>query len=188
MVLDLLIIFIVLTLTALGLKDGMMKKGVALIVTLIAIVVAHLTMDDMATAYVDEFDIDRSTAVFYGYFTVFFGLILLQSLIFRLTAHDYRIGGIADRVVGSFLGFVQGLFIVSVVFMMLVPQDIPSRRYRIDSRLYGTIVNIAPQFLDFTLTTVPQTGEEIKQEAGQRINEYTKPEEVVKKPSAPEKK
>ncbi len=188
MIIDLLIIFPVLTLTTLGMKDGMVKKGVALFVTLIAIVVAHLTMDDMATIFVDEFEMERSNAVFYGYFAVFFGLIVLQSLIFRLTAHDYKIGGIADRVIGSFLGFVQGLFIMSVVFMMLLPQNLPSRTYRTDSRLYGTIVNIAPQFLDFTLTTVPETTGELKEGAEKRIDEYTKPQEPPKKPAATEKK
>ena len=188
MIIDIMIIFPVLTLTALGMRDGLTKKGIALFVTLVAVVVAQLTMDDMAGFFVDEFDVERSDAVLYGYFTVFFGLILLQSLIFRLTGHDYKIGGIADRVVGAFFGFVQGLFIMSVVFMMLALQRFPSRPYRVDSRLYSTVVNIAPQFLDFTLTTVPVTTEEIKEKTGQRLNELTKPQGGTPKPAPTEKK
>lgn len=188
MIVDLLIIFPIFTLSILGMKDGMVKKGIALLVTLVAVVLAQLTMDDMATMYVEEFDVERGTAVFYGYFTVFFGLILLQSLIFRLTAHDYKIGGIADRVVGAFFGFVQGVFIVSVVLMMLAIQRIPSRIYRVDSRLYTTIVNIAPQFLDFTLTTVPETSGELKEETGRRLDEYTKPRGGMQRPATTGKK
>lgn len=188
MIIDLMIIFPVIVFTALGMRDGMVKKGIALFVTLTAIVVAQLTMDDMATWYVNEFDVERSSAIYYGYFTVFFGLILLQSLVFRLTAHDYKIGGIADRIVGAFLGFLQGIFIMSVVFMVLALQRIPSRTYRVDSRLYGTVVNIAPQFLDFTLTTVPMTSEELKEKTGQRIDEITKPEGGAKTPVPAKKK
>ncbi len=176
MIVDLFIIFPVITFAALGLRDGMVKKGIALGVTMVALVVAHLVMNEMATFYVEEFGTEQSDAVLYGYFTVFFGLIILQSIIFRLTAHDYKIGGIADRIVGSFFGFLQGLFIMSAIFMLLALQRIPSRPYRVDSRLYSTIANIAPQFLDFTLTTVPVTTEEIKEKTGQRLDDLTKPQ------------
>ena len=188
MIIDIMIIFPIIAFTALGLKDGMVRKGVALGATLAALVIAHLLMDDMAKLYVDEFDVEPSSAVFYGYMTVFFGIILLQSLIFRLTAHDYKIGGIADRIVGSCLGLLQGAFIMSAIFMLLALQRIPSRPYRVDSRLYGTIVNLAPQFLDFALTTVPVTTEEIKAKTGQRLDDLTKPQSGAKKPAPTEKK
>ncbi len=53
---------------------------------------------------------------------------------------------------------------------------------------YSTVVNIAPQFLDFTLTTVPVTTEEIKEKTGQRFDELTKPQSGAKKPAPTEKK
>jgi len=188
MIIDILIIFPILAFTALGLKDGMVRKGIALGVTLAALVIAHLLMNDMATWYGNEFDLEPASAMFYGYFTVFFGLILLQSVVFRLTAHDYKVGGIADRIVGTFLGLLQGAFIMSAIFMILALQRIPSRTYRVDSRLYGTVVNLAPQFLDFTLTTVPVATEEIKAKTGQRLDSLTKPEDGAKKPAPAEKK
>lgn len=187
MIIDLLIIFPILTFTALGLKDGMVRKGIALAATLAALVIAHLLMNDMASWYADEFDLEQGSAVFYGYFTVFFGLILLQSLIFRLTAHDYMVGGIADRIVGTFLGFLQGAFIMSAIFMILAIQRIPTRTYRIDSRLYYSVLNLAPQFLDFALTTVPVTTEEIKTKTGQSLDDLMKPQDI-KKPAPTEKK
>lgn len=188
MIVDLFIIFPIIALTTLGFRDGLAKKGLALLVTLIALVLAHLVLNDMATFFVDEFDADRVDAVQYGFFTVFFGLILLQNLIFRVTAHDYKIGGIADRLVGSFFGFLQGLFIMSAVFMMLALQRIPTRTYRIDSRLYSGVANIAPEFLDFALTTVPVTTQEIKEKTGQRVDELTKPQDETPKTPPNEKK
>lgn len=188
MIVDILIIFPILAFMALGLKDGMVRKGIALGVTLVALIVAHLMMNDMASWFAEEFDMEQGSALFYGYFSIFFGLILLQSLIFRLTAHDYTIGGIADRIVGSFLGFLQGMFIMSAIFMVLALQRIPTRTYRVDSRLYSSIVNLAPQFLDFMLTTVPVSADEIKEKTGQRLDELTKPETGAKKPTPTEKK
>ncbi|MEX1138860.1 MAG: CvpA family protein [Bacteroidota bacterium] len=176
MIIDLMIIFPVITLCVLGFRDGIVKKGIALLVTFIALIVAQLVMNDVAEFYIMEFDLERVDAVIYGFYSVFFGLIFVQSLTYRLTASEYKIGGIADRVVGSGLGLLQGLLIVSVIFMMLSLTGFPSRQYRTDSRLYKAIINIAPQLLDFTLETVPEATRELKGETKERLDEFTKPD------------
>lgn len=185
MIIDLMIIFPVITLCVLGFRDGIVKKGIAVIVTFAGLILAQLLMNDVAEFYVQEFDSDRSDAVIYGFYTVFFGLIFLQSLIYRLTASDYKIGGIADRIIGSMLGLFQGLVIMSVIFMMLALTGFPSRSYRNDSRLYKSVVNIAPSLLDFTLETVPQTTEELKGETKERLDEFTKPDPKKPAPTQP---
>lgn len=188
MVIDLLIIFPVVSLTALGFKDGMVKKGTALLVTFVAMIVAQAVLDDVATFFAGEFDLERPDAVLYGYFAVFFGMIFLQSLIYRLAASDYKIGGIADRTVGAVLGFFQGMLIMSVVFMMLALQQFPSRTYRIDSRLYKPVANLAPQLLDFTLNTVPEAAEEVKDKGKERLDEFGKPNASQAQPAPAQKK
>ena len=184
MIIDLMIIFPVIALCVLGFRDGIVKKGIALVVTFMALVAAQLLMSDMAEFYVSEFDSERADAVVLGFYTVFFGLILLQSLVFRLAAGGYKIGGLADRFVGSSLGLLQGILIMSVVFMMLSLVGFPSRQYRIDSRLYKSVINIAPQLLDFTLEVVPEKTAEIKGETKERLDEFTKPDQ----PRAPQQK
>ncbi len=177
MVIDLLILFPVVALSVLGFRDGLVKKGIALTVTFAAMIVAQLTLDDMARFFVDEFDISPGEAPLYGYFTVFFGMIFIQSLVYRLAGHGYKIGGIADRTVGSVFGILQGLLIMSVVLMMLGLLRFPSRTYRVDSRLYKSVVNIAPQLLDFTMNVVPETTGELQEEAKTRVDEFTKPDQ-----------
>jgi len=176
MIIDLMIIFPVITLCVLGFRDGIVKKGIALLVTFSAMIIAQLLMSDMAEFYVMEFDLERAEAIIYAFYSIFFGLIFLQSLMYRLAASDYKIGGIADRFVGSGLGLLQGLLIMSVIFMMLALTGFPSRQYRNDSRLYKSVVNIAPQLLDFTLEVVPETTEELKLETKERLDEFTKPD------------
>jgi len=177
MIIDLMIIFPIITLCVLGFRDGIVKKGIALVVTFFALVIGQLLMGDMAEFYVSEFDAERGDAVLMGFYTVFFGLIFLQSLVYRLTSGNYKIGGIADRFVGSGLGLLQGMLIMSVVFMMLSLVGFPSRQYRIDSRLYKSVVNIAPKLLDFTLEVVPEKTEEIKGRTQERLDEFTKPDQ-----------
>lgn len=176
MIIDLMIIFPVITLCVLGFRDGIVKKGIALLVTFAAMIIAQLLMNDIAEFYIMEFDIERGDAVIYGFYSIFFGLIFLQSLMYRLTASDYKIGGIADRFIGSGLGLLQGLLIMSVIFMMLSLRGFPSRQYRNDSRLYKPVVNIAPQLLDFTLEQVPEATQELKGETKERLDEFTKPD------------
>lgn len=175
MIVDLMIVFPLIILTALGFKDGLVKKGIALLVTFMAMIVAQTVLDDVATLFAGEFDLERADAVLYGYFAVFFGMIFLQSLIYRLTASGYKIGGIADRMVGASLGFLQGLLIMSVVFMMLALQRFPSRQYRVDSRLYKPVANLAPQLLDFTLNVVPEATMDLKDKSKERLDEFGKP-------------
>lgn len=181
MVVDLMIIFPVIILTTLGFKDGLVKKGVGLLVTFVAMIVAQYVLNDVATMFAQEFDLERADAVVWGYYAVFFGMIFLQSLIYRLTANNYKIGGIADRLVGASLGFLQGILIMSVVFMMLALQRFPSHQYRVDSRLYKSVANLAPQLLDFSLNTVPEVTGEIKDKGQERIDELTKPAPAEKK-------
>lgn len=167
MVIDLLIIFPIVALSILGFRDGLVKKGIALVVTFLAMVVAQLLLDDMARFFVEEFDVTPGEAPIYGYFTVFFGLIFLQSLTYRLAGQGYKIGGIADRAVGSVFGILQGLLIMSVIFMMLGLLRFPSRTYRVDSRLYKTVVNIAPQLLDISMN--------VEEQAKEHLEDLTKP-------------
>ncbi|MBI4418076.1 MAG: CvpA family protein [Ignavibacteriales bacterium] len=192
MIIDLFIIFPVIALCVLGFRDGIVKKGIGVVVTIIALIVAQLMVNDVAEFYVNEFDSDRTDAVILGFYTVFFGLVFLQSLIYRLSGTEYRIGGIADRIIGSILGLFQGLVIMSVIFMMLNLTGFPSRSYRNDSRLYKPVVNIAPQILDFTLEVVPEKTGEIKGQAKERLDEFTKPDKPAPKqketPSQPQKR
>lgn len=176
MIIDLIIIFPVIALCVLGFRDGIVKKGIGLVVTIIGLVVAQLLMHDMAEFYVDEFDTDLPGGTILGFYTVFFGLIFLQSLIYRLSGSEYKIGGIADRIIGSGLGLFQGIIIMSAMFMMLNLTGFPSRQYRNDSRLYKTVVNVAPQMLDFILEVVPEKSGELQEKTKERLDEFTKPD------------
>lgn len=162
--LDLLIVTPIIIFTLLGFRDGIVRKIVGVIMTILALIAAKLFMADTGRIFVEDFGADPVDAPTYGFLFVFFIILLMQSLLYRLLARGYRIGGITDRILGSVIGFVQGVLIVSSFLVPLTLQDFPSQRTRNDSRLYKPVVNIAPRILDAAEAM-----------ASERIEELTKP-------------
>ena len=52
-------------------------------------------------------------APIYGFLVIFLGLFVLQGLVYRIVAKNYKIGGFADRIGGIVLGFIEGVIFVS---------------------------------------------------------------------------
>ncbi len=172
--LDLLLAVPIIVAILVGFRDGLVRKLVAIAATVAALFLAQFLMADAGNALVEAFDVDKSSAPVLGYFSVFFGILILQSLLYRLLAKGYKIGGIADRIIGSVLGFVQASIVVSAILMMLATQGWPSRQARKESRLYRSLVNIAPSLLDTSTTLLP--------EAQERLKELTRPQPVAPAP------
>lgn len=166
--LDLLIVTPVIILSLLGFRDGMVRKLVSVVMMIIAMVVAQTYRADVGKMLGELFGIDVSFAPTMGFLTIFFGIVFVQSLLYRLLTANYKIGGIADRSLGSILGFFQGMLLVSVLLMIFALEDVPSKQAKMDSRLYKSVVNIAPQIMDFASSLIP--------EATQRIDELTRPD------------
>jgi len=146
--LDLLIVTPIIIFTLLGFRDGIVRKIVGVAMTIAALITAKLFMGDAGGVFVEDFGSDPADAPTYGFLFIFFLILLLQSLLYRLLARGYRIGGITDRILGSVIGFAQGILVVSSVLVPLTLQGFPSQRTKHDSRLYKPIVNIAPRILD----------------------------------------
>jgi uncharacterized membrane protein required for colicin V production len=92
-------------------------------------------------------------------------LLLLQAVLYRFVGHNYKIGGIVDRVVGVVLGLGEGLLIISVVILILTMQGPPSRRTLWDSRLYHPVASIAPRVMDY-FSNLVSSGQESLERMG----------------------
>ena len=98
---------------------------------------------------------------------IFFSITLAASLIYKFASGNYKIGGVADKVLGAAFGFIQGALMASTILLMMAFSGSPSRRTVEDSRLYKPLVNLAPQILDL--------GAELGPGAVKNIEELTKP-------------
>lgn len=159
MLLDFLFAFPIIISGLLGFRDGLVRKLVAIAVIVGGMFISQIFMKDVADLLVKHISTDKSTAPLTAYFMIFFTLILLQSLLYRLLAGGYKIGGIADRIIGCALGLFEASLILSVVLVMFSLRGIPERKTVRDSRAYATLISIAPLITDFATNIVPEAQE-----------------------------
>jgi uncharacterized membrane protein required for colicin V production len=162
MIIDLLILFPLLGFGALGYRDASVRKLVAIAVCIIAMFVAQLLMHDVGGLLVRLLHAQPATAPETAYFWIFAMMLLLQAVLYRFVTHNYKIGGIVDRIVGVVLGLAEGLLIISVVIFILTMQGPPSRRTLWDSRLYHPVASVAPRVMDFFSNLLPSAEESIE--------------------------
>jgi len=162
MIIDLLILFPLLGFGALGYRDASVRKLVAIAFCIIAMFVAQLTMHDVGEFMVKLLHVQPAVAPERAFFWVFVMILLLQAILYRFVIHNYKIGGIIDRIVGIVLGLAEGLLIISVIILILTMQGPPSRRTLWDSRLYHPVASVAPRVMDFFSTLLPRAEESIQ--------------------------
>jgi uncharacterized membrane protein required for colicin V production len=143
--------------TALGFRDGIVRKAVAIVVIIAGLILGQLFMRDVGNFFAGNGWVESSSATTDGFLIIFLGLVLIQGLLYRLLTGCYKIGGIADRICGSILGFMEGMLFLSCIFYIFTFSGFPDREMSRDTRLYKPVVNIAPQILDLTSSLNAET-------------------------------
>jgi uncharacterized membrane protein required for colicin V production len=162
-ILDILLGGWLIVATLLGLRDGVVRKAVSAVMTIVALILSQVFMRDAADILVESAGVDPSNAPVLGSLTVFLGLMTIQSLVYRFATGPYKIGGIGDRVAGSIIGLFQGVLFLSGFLFLMAIIGFPSKSFKRDSRIYKSVVNIAPQILDEVMTLGPETLEQLRE-------------------------
>jgi uncharacterized membrane protein required for colicin V production len=163
MLLDLLIAPPMLFFTLFGLRDGFVRKLVAILLMCVGLLVGQLFMNDLAQLFVENELVQAADAPLYAYLSIFLLVAVLQWLLYKFLARNYRIGGFLDRVGGIVFGFMEGAVFLSCLFYIFARTGFPSYDLRRDSMFYKPIVNIAPQILDLTSFIETESADKIKQ-------------------------
>jgi uncharacterized membrane protein required for colicin V production len=150
MILDILIIIPLILYIALGLRDGVVRKLVAIAVLIVGLFLGQILMQPLGQFLAARRIVNPFYAPMYGFLFIFLGLFIVQSFLYRLIAKNYKIGGVADRIGGTVLGFIEGTIFVSSMLVILALSGFPDRETSRDTRFYKAVVNIAPQILDIT--------------------------------------
>lgn len=150
MLLDIMIIIPLILFLSLGLRDGVVRKLVAIAVLIASLFLGQLFMQPFGSFLSSRRIVSPSDGPMYAFMFIFFGLFIVQSLLYRLITKNYKIGGVADRIGGVVLGFIEGSIFVSSMLVILSLSGFPDRETSRDTRLYKPFVNIAPQILDIT--------------------------------------
>ena len=161
-----LIIFIIL-----GLRDGILRKFVACIALIVGLFLGHIYMHNIGDLLIENAGINQSKAPLYGFLIIFFSIMITQGLLYKILTGGYKLKGIADRIGGVVIGFIEGVLFLSSVLFIFALSDIPSLVTARDSKLYRPIVNISPQILDYSSTLSTDTIEKLKDIKSPRIEE-----------------
>ncbi len=148
MLLDILIVVPLILFIALGLRDGVVRKLVAIASLIAGLFVGHMFMQPVGNFLSGRRIVNYSDAPMYGYLFIFLGIFIIQSLLYKIITSSYKIGGVADRIGGTVLGILEGFIFVSSMLFILALSGFPDRDTSRDTRMYKVVVNIAPQILD----------------------------------------
>ena len=162
MLLDMLLGIPVIVTSMLGFRDGIVRKAVAIAAMIIALVVGQLYMRDVGKLLTSAMDVAPADAPMEGFLAIFLVIVFIQGLIYRIAADGYKIGGMADRIGGTALGFAEGVLFISAMLMIFALQGTPSRATARDSRFYKPVVNIAPEIVDFLVNIEPESKDAMK--------------------------
>jgi uncharacterized membrane protein required for colicin V production len=143
--------------TLLGFRDGIVRKLVSIGAIIAALFLGQIYMHEAADFFIENLGISAGNGPTLGFLGIFLVVTLIVSLVYKIASDNFKIGGIADKVLGALLGFVQGALLASSILLIMAFQGMPSRTTARDSRLYRPLVNLAPQILDLGAEIGPGT-------------------------------
>ncbi len=149
----------------LGFRDGSVRKLTSLVMTGVALFVGHIFMRDVGNVFVELLDAGPSSGPMLGFLAIFISIVLVQAIVYKLATDAFKIGGLADRTAGAILGVFQGILFLSAVLYIFSFSGIPSKSTRQYSKIYRSVVNVAPQLLDLFTTVQSASYEDIEQMA-----------------------
>jgi len=151
--LDVVIVFGVAWFTATAFMAGLIRELVTLVATFLAIAVAGLYYDDLATdvlVFINSTDIARAVSFLVLLGSVFF-MGQLAAYFLRRTVSLLMLGW-ADHLAGAVFGFLKGILIVEILLILFVTYP----QLNLDEVIDGSA--LAPFFLEvfpFLLKILP---------------------------------
>ncbi len=176
--LDIIIVLLVTLPTFFGFRKGFLRKLLGIAGIILGFVLAVKFYEPVAGLLSG---VIKENPVFVNVlaFLVIIGIVYGASIwLARFIANMNSGTSLIDKILGTVIGFLQGLLVASVLLYNLSVADIPSRETRESSLLYGTVTKVAPALFDKILEYFPGLQE--------LYREYIMPEK--KEPGAPKQK
>jgi membrane protein required for colicin V production len=185
--LDILIAILVTLPTYFGFRKGFLRKllGIAgIILGFILAIKFYPYISPLLATFIKE----NPTFVNVLSFLIIIGILYGASIwLARFIANINSGTSLVDKVLGTIVGFIQGLIVASVLLYNLSLADLPAQSTRENSMLYSTVYKIAPAIFDKIIEYFPGLQD--------TYNEYLNPKPVQKQeepvktdPTKPEQK
>ncbi|MEO8513857.1 MAG: CvpA family protein [Ignavibacteria bacterium] len=152
---DILIVFIVTLPTWFGFRKGFLRKLLGIAGIIVGFILAIKFYDSVA-AILSKVIKENPVFVNVLSFLIIIGILYGASIwLARFIANMNSGTGLVDKILGTIVGFIQGLLVASVLLYNLSFADLPSKNTRDNSLLYGTIIKIAPAMFDKVIYYFP---------------------------------
>ena len=171
-VIDILIIVAVLIGFILGFKDGFIRKLIGVLGFALAIITAAVFAGKIGTMIEVAFGIEFYLAEIIGGVVLFFGVILVFTLLKRIIHPFDRVNNIINQLVGGAVGIVQILFFLSAVLLILNIFDLPDKSVKKSSAFYENTSQLLPLTIDYLGNYTP--------DSKQIIEDYINEKDTVK--------
>ncbi len=153
--LDIVIVLLVTLPTFFGFRKGFLRKllGIAgIILGFILAVKFYDTLTPLLTKAIKENPVFVNVLSF----LIIIGIVYGASVwLARFIANMNSGTSLVDKILGTAVGFFQGLLVASVLLYNLSFANLPSAETRNSSLLYGTVTKIAPAMFDKILEFFP---------------------------------
>jgi membrane protein required for colicin V production len=168
--LDLLIILILVGSTLLGIKDGFFKKVFGVLGFWAGFILATKYMGLVAGWLKGWLDMGSDAANILGYAVIFTAVVVGVNLGYRWFGQSGNSTlSPKSRIAGGIFGFAEGLVLASLMLLAMSIFNEPDDRTKRDSAFYYSLITIAPDVFDYSLSWTASSKEfvdEIKSQFG----------------------
>jgi len=153
--LDIVIVLLVTLPTFFGFRKGFLRKLLGIAGIILGFILA-VKFYDTLTPLLSKVIKENPVFVNVLSFLIIIGLVYGASIwLARFIANMNSGTSIVDKILGTAVGFLQGLLVASVLLYNLSFANLPSTETRNSSLLYGTVTKIAPAVFDKILEYFP---------------------------------
>lgn len=153
--LDILIVLLITLPTFFGFRKGFLRKLLGIAGIILGFILA-VKFYDSVSVFTSKIVKDNPVFVNVISFLLIIGIVYGASVwLARYIANLNSGTSIIDKILGTIVGFLQGVLVASVLMYNLSFADIPSKSTRDSSLLYGTIIKAAPAIFDKIIEYFP---------------------------------
>jgi len=159
---DALILIGVLVGFILGFKDGFVRKLIGITGFVVAIFCAVYLSGNLGIMIENAFQIEFYLSEIIGGILIFFGIIIIFTIIKRVVHPFDKVNNLINQLVGGMVGVIQILYFLSALFLIMNIFNFPGEESRKASVFYDNTFKIIPITIDYLSTYTPQPKQIIK--------------------------
>lgn len=145
---DYIIIIFVIIGFIFGYKEGFLRKVIGISGLVLGVYLAFRLNDYVWPWFLSFFEGDKYLSQIAAGILIYFVVSITSSILKRIVHPFHRFNFIINRILGGIVGSFQMIIYLSIILVLLINFEIPSRKTANKSRYYKKVVKIVPTALN----------------------------------------